>query len=113
MCRCYTNCARWQGMDYRCGQWTVAPALHSIITFRACLCAVALCIRQNAKQPGLLNAITPPPFNFLCCRLIKVADVQNSGQQGVLAARVLEEVHAALQAVQQRIGGSRANDVAN
>ncbi|KAI7846156.1 hypothetical protein COHA_000326 [Chlorella ohadii] len=57
-CACYTNCARWQGLDYR---------------------------------------------------LIKVAEVQNGGESGVLAARVLDDVQASLRVVQQRIrDGTRA-----
>ena len=46
------------------------------------------------------------------CRLIKVAEVQNSGEPGALAARVLEEVQAALKVVQQRIGGTAIQQTA-
>lgn len=50
-------------------------------------------------------------FAILLLRLIKVPEVQNGGEPGVLAARVLGEVQAALSVVQLRIAGTASKQI--
>ncbi len=89
------------------GNLLIPPCLRLTSCRHACM----LCVHETQSNKAGLAAGCANSATFLplSCRLIKVAEVQNGGESGVLAARVLDDVQASLRVVQQRIrDGTRA-----